>query len=104
MTARARGTDPATSHAAAGSIGGEQLRASQQAVLVELSRHRQGLTDVELVEFYTLAAEIGRVPKQSPSGIRSRRHELVEAGLVVDTGMRIKLESGRNAVVWAVPA
>jgi hypothetical protein len=100
-TAHARATDPHTSHEAAASVAGERLRASQQAVLVELSRRPHGLTDVELVELYALAAEIGRVPRQSPSGIRSRRHELVEAGLVVDTGVRIKLDSGRRAIVWA---
>ncbi|QEA10828.1 hypothetical protein [Mycobacterium phage Weirdo19] len=100
--ARARTSDPETSHAAAGSLTPDRIRASQQAVLVELGRHRFGLTDHELVEAYTDAAEVGRVPMQSPSGIRSRRHELVDAGLVVDTGARIKLASGRNAIVWAV--
>jgi hypothetical protein len=39
-------------------------------------------------------------PRASESGIRSRRAELVDRGLVVDTGRRIRLESGRYAIVW----
>lgn len=101
-TATARATDPATSRQAAASIAGERLRASQEAVLRVLARGGSvGMTDSELVERYTTAADLGFEPRQSPSGIRSRRHELVEAGEVVDTGERAKLASGRNAIVWA---
>jgi hypothetical protein len=38
---------------------------------------------------------------QSSSGIRTRRSELSGIGAVKDTGDRIKMPSGRNAVVWA---
>lgn len=41
---------------------------------------------------------------QSSSGIRTRRAEL-SAGpepLVVDTGRRVKMPSGRTAIVWSV--
>ncbi len=38
--------------------------------------------------------------KQSSSGIRTRTSELVEIGLVRDTGRKAKTEAGFNAVVW----
>lgn len=99
-TAHARPTDPHTSHEAARSVGGDRLRASQQAVLAVLKHHGPS-TDLLLVELYDMLAAAGAQPVQSPSGIRSRRHELVEAGQVVDTGRRVKLPSGRRAIVWA---
>lgn len=37
---------------------------------------------------------------QSESGIRTRRKELQKQGLVVDTGERVVLDSGRTARVW----
>jgi hypothetical protein len=36
----------------------------------------------------------------SPSGIRSRRSELVYSHLIADSRARRKLRSGRNAIVW----
>jgi hypothetical protein len=35
------------------------------------------------------------------SGVRSRRSELVQVGLVRDTGERVRLATGRNAIVWS---
>lgn len=89
---KARNTDPQTSHEAAESV--KNINATQQAILNALVRPR---TDVELVEVYR---KIKSNPRASESGIRSRRAELVAAGLVVDTGSRIKLPSGRRAIVW----
>ena len=40
--------------------------------------------------------------RASDSGIRSRRSELTAQGLIVDTGDRIKMESGRMSIVWGV--
>lgn len=97
--AHARAGDPQTSHDAARSLKAANLRASQEAVLRVLKRLGTG-TDVDLVALYEQTAESGFEPAQSPSGIRSRRHELVEAGRVVDTGERTKLASGRKAIVW----
>ena len=89
----ARYTDPSTSHAAASSV--QNITETQQAILQLLTLHP--MTDQELVPWYQnqLIA-----PRASESGIRSRRAELVEQGLVKDTGARKKLESGRSAVVW----
>lgn len=88
----ARRTDPETSQQAAESIDAKRLRESQEEVLATF--HRLGpMTDQELVARYTGLA-------QSTSGLRTRRHELVEKGLLRDSGLRRKLESGRLAVVW----
>jgi len=62
------------------------------------------MTDEELVNLYnnwafTLGEKFG-----SPSGIRTTRSNLVKAGLVMDTGERVKLISGRKAIVWKAVA
>lgn len=88
----ARRTDPSTSHEAAESV--ENLTATQKYVLEALVRPR---TDLELVEAY---GYLKLAPRASESGIRSRRAELVRSGLVVDSGERKKLPSGRRAIVW----
>jgi hypothetical protein len=58
------------------------------------------MTDEELVARYEGLADAGLAPMASPSGIRSRRSELVHAGMVVDNRERRKLRTGRNAIVW----
>ena len=94
----ARTTDPQTSHEAAESVF--NISSTQDGILTLLSI--EGMTDVELVESYGRFSRVsnGRVPMASESGIRSRRAELVKAGLVIDSGDRRKLPSGRNAIVW----
>lgn len=90
--AHARRSDPHTSHDAAKSLARGTLRASQAAVLSHF--HRFGLmTDTDLVNVY-----VG-VP-QSRSGLRTRRCELVDRGLIEDTGVRKRLPTGRRAIVW----
>lgn len=89
---KARATDPKTSHDAAVSV--DNVTDTQRYVLSALRRPR---ADVELVEAYR---KFKRAPRASESGIRSRRAELVDRGLVVDTGRRIRLDSGRFAIVW----
>jgi hypothetical protein len=90
--ARARNTDPKTSHDAAASV--DQITKTQEYVLKCLRRPRH---DVELVAAYN---NLRTAPRASESGIRSRRAELVDRGLVIDTGRRVRLESGRYAIVW----
>lgn len=97
----ARRSDPATSHAAARSIDKRTQMTCQQAVLACLTLLRYS-DDVNLCVTYERIAGQHGWPVQSQSGIRTRRSELVAAGLVVDTGRKVTLASGRQAVVWAV--
>lgn len=87
----ARATDPDTSWAAARSV--TDLRPRQAAVLELLSRGP--LTDEQIARRYC-------GPRQSPSGLRTRRKELVDMGLVRDSGVKERMETGRLAVVWEV--
>jgi hypothetical protein len=89
---RARNTDPITSVLAAESVS--EITATQEYVLRCLKKPRN---DIALVEAYRAYKN---APRASESGIRSRRAELVEAGLVVASADRVKTPSGRWSVVW----
>jgi hypothetical protein len=93
--ARARGTDPHTSHEAAKSV--DRITETQTTILSLL---RTPMCDAELLFAYRLCAEIKTAPMASESGIRSRRAELVEKGLVVPTGQHKLSPSGRRMIVW----
>jgi hypothetical protein len=93
--ARARASDPRTSHEAAKSVS--NITGTQQAILGLL---RTPLCDSELLVAYRLGIEIGAMPFSSESGIRSRRAELVEKGLVVATGEYRLSTAGRRMIVW----
>lgn len=97
-----RPTDPETSHAAADSVRAER-GGSRSAILGVLALIGP-TTDTGLIQAYLSLAELGEVPPQSPSGIRTRRKELVVQGRVVDTGERVQLISGRLSVVWGAAA
>lgn len=88
----ARRTDPRTSHAAAHSV--TNLTERREAVLYILGVIGRG-TDEEIAANYP----DGMIP-QSPSGLRTRRKELVDAGYVCDSHLRRRLRSGREAIVW----
>jgi hypothetical protein len=92
---RVRPGDPDTSHAAAASLVSVTCRQSQQAIL-DLLRTVGPMTDTELIARYP------GDPPQSESGLRTRRSELVAAGLVADSGRRVPLASGRLSIVWEV--
>jgi hypothetical protein len=89
--ANARKTDPKTSHDAADSV--KDITKTQEYVLKALKRPRN---DTQLIEAYR---SLKTAPRASESGIRSRRSELVGAGLVVDSGKRVKMPSGRFSIV-----
>ena len=90
---RARNTDPKTSHTAAESV--TNLTQTQATILRVLKRPR---TDTQLIEAYR---KLKRAPLASESGIRSRRAELVDKGLVVDSGTRALTPFNRQSIVWA---
>lgn len=85
---RARRTDPETSHQAAAS---DRARDRDRA-LAALRAAPDGLTDFELGD------AIGR--QQTSAG--KRRHELMRAGVVCDSGLRRRTPSGATAIVWKV--
>ena len=97
--AHARATDPRTSHEAAASITSDKIRASQDAVLRVL-RRTGPICDAELVRVYQQRAADWQLPSQSESGLRTRRKELSSKGLVEDSGEKVRLASGRQAIVW----
>ncbi|AXH67868.1 hypothetical protein J4T99_gp062 [Mycobacterium phage Bromden] len=88
-----------TSLAAWESLDKDYLRESQRAVLKALGRLRKGGTDTDIARVYN-RSKWGAVLPQSPSGLRTRRAELVKQGFVKDTGVRKRLPSGRLSVVW----
>lgn len=93
----ARRNDPHTSWAAAGSV--VELRTKQESVYF-------CLLVIGPATDYRIASEYHRrdFPHQSPSGLRTRRAELVELGLVRDTGKREVLPTNRQGIVWeAIP-
>lgn len=94
--ARARSTDPGTSHAAAASLSGDVIRESQRQVF-ELFLLHGPMHDQKLLE---VAAEAG--VRQSPSGLRTRRRELVDAKKLCDSNERATLSSGRKSIIWEV--
>jgi hypothetical protein len=101
-TPRARRTDPETSHEAAASIAPPKQRATQAAVLDLFQRHGP-MHDYRMIDAYSLERAGLGWPPQTRSGLQTRRHELVTAGLLEDSGERVRLETGRRAIVWRVP-
>lgn len=98
-TPRHRATDPATSALAAASV--EEMPERRRAVWSVLAGHGP-LTDEGIAAVYANLVATGYAPAQSPSGLRTRRSELVRAGLVVDSGERGMTSTGRAAVRWAI--
>lgn len=92
--ARARATDPDTSHAAAASV--TKLTTKRLEVLRVLKLMGTPASDEQLVAFYPRAA----FEPQSVSGIRTRRRELADAGLVEQVSERGVTVSGRSACRW----
>jgi len=90
---RTRWTDPGTSLEAAESLTALRITATRRAILDLLGEHRDGLCDEDIALFYA-------GPQASPSGLRTRRSELVDAGLVKDSGRRTATRSGRATIIW----
>jgi hypothetical protein len=97
--AHARTTDPGTSHEAAASLSAPRVRKTQLRLLVILATADDPVDDTELAATYTRTWPGEYV---SPSGLRTRRSELVDLGLVEDSGERVRLTSGRRAVLWRI--
>lgn len=92
---RARLTDPETSRKAANSISLGDLRESQRIILSTIGNFGP-VTDEEIYYFVSGFHQI------SVSGARTRRKELVDMGLVRDSGHRGTTKAGRATIKWEV--
>ncbi len=92
LFARARRSDPSTSHEAAASV--RNITGMHRQILHALSFG--ALTDEEIYEDLTGIRQL----RISPSGARSRRAELVDMAMVIDTGERKLTKSGRKTIAW----
>lgn len=101
--AATRATDPETSRQAAKSISQDRLRETQR-VIVDILERFGASCDEDIAIYARQLESLDMAPKQSPSGLRSRRAELVAAGIVRDSGERTKTSSGRQTIVWELSA
>ena len=99
MSPAARSTDPWTSKDAAMRVAVQPL----QDRLIYVFEAGYPMTDDELLLEYARAASLYRWKPATPSGIRSRRSELVEKGLLIDTGKTRLTATGRHSIVWGLP-
>ena len=96
--ARARKTDPHTSHEAAKRVASSNLK---ERILILFERH-QSMTDEQLITHYNRAMHHEGWPIATESGIRSRRKELVDEGKILDsmtTGLTV---SNRSTIIWVL--
>lgn len=97
QTPRARSTDPETSHDAAMSVQGIT---ELQARIYDLLREHGPMTDVDLIARYRSRHDW---PAATDSGIRTRRHELVELRQVVKIGVACERgKGGRAHTLWGL--
>lgn len=95
----ARNTDPETSHEAAASVS--QITETHERILRIFSDCYE-LTDEHLAtEWLTYGTHLGW-PPISPSGLRSRRAELVARGKLRDSGRRSITRSNRSTIIWEI--
>lgn len=97
--AHARQGDPAESHTAAARVG--HLTEGQTAVMVVLRMLGQPVLDEELVREYQRRFKALRAPQQTDSGVRSRRSELSNAGLL-EQGENRKMSTGGTGRTWQI--
>jgi hypothetical protein len=90
-----RTLDPTTSHQAEASVTG---LAESYRIILSILRESGPMNDEKLISTWRKTQN----KKASDSGIRSRRSELTATGLIVDTGDRIKMDSGRMSIVWGI--
>lgn len=95
---KARRGDPLTSHIAARRV--RKLSETKSAIMVLL--REKPISDEMLVLKFQEGIRVSQLPFASPSGIRSRRHELAEDGYLVKLPERHLLMSGNYGDVWAV--
>lgn len=92
----ARSTDPHTSHLAAASITRTHISTVQTHIIQLLTQHGP-MTDEQIADRYRHHVML---PACSPSGLRTRRSELVAIGTVRDSQQRGITASGRATIIW----
>jgi hypothetical protein len=113
---RARGSHPQTSHKAAKRAGNELTR-KQEAVFECFQRAYDkdlrmavnsaiagGMADPQFIAAYKSAVAHNKSdwPVQSDSGLRTRRHELVEKGKLEKLGVVVERVRGKPFTLWGV--
>ena len=93
----ARRSDPDTSHEAAATVRSITMR---QHAILRLVRTYGPVSDQSIIALYTSGMHAEGRPPQSESGIRTRRSELVDLGLVVHSGYG-RTRSGRRCRLWS---
>ena len=91
--AKVRRYDPGTSFSAALSQTPEKSRGLYMAIRQILAR--KPMTDEELLALFQ-----SRSKSVTPSGVRSRRAELVDAGWLRDSGEKRPTAAGNTSIVW----
>lgn len=95
----ARPTDPATSHAAAVSVSAEAREASEHDVLDTL-RWYGPLTDEQIHQHIVNAPYNYSNPSATEQRHRTARKQLVDKGLVMESGLFGLTATGRRAIEW----
>lgn len=93
-----RRTDPETSREAALSLDEAKVTKLMKTIYNLLSV--EAMYDEKLIREYLMLAGKYGWDLASPSGIRTRRSDLVKLGWVIDSGDRAVLPSGRKSIVW----
>lgn len=96
-TPRARMDDPDTSHGAAASV--RAVSVTQDRIL-NILRMYGPLTDEQILAWYDTRRAVTGWPEVSPSGMRSRRAELVDQGRVRAAAEKGTTVSGRSCHKW----
>lgn len=101
--ARARTTDPSTSHEAAATV--TKMPARQLEVLTIHRDNPGGLSDEQVIDQHIERFTYDHtVRPQTDSSIRTRRSELVAAGWLEDSGRRGRTKAGRSTIIWQLTA
>lgn len=93
---RVRTTDPDTSREAAASQRELNIRAVHHELIAVMSELGDA-TDEQIADAYERRPA---APLHTAAGLRHRRLELVDKGMVVETGERRAQRSGRRGRVW----
>jgi hypothetical protein len=94
----ARHTDPETSHEAASTVKDVSLVKSIILAILDLGGP---LSDEQILMRYYAKAESG-FPRATEQSLRSRRAELVKAGLVEHNGEFAITSNGRRTRLWVL--